>query len=178
MWKPSVNTEKKKADWGEILISLWYFLLTFYVLFHYILKTMQRLFITTVNTCESESEVAQSCPTFCDPMDCSLPGSSVHGIFQAIALEWIAISFSRGSSQPRDWTQVSCIVDRHFTIWATREVLILNPKNWRGREWQCHDRYKSLGLPFLFPLLSSLYQSCWVRTSIWWIKQKTEYLVC
>ena len=45
-----------------------------------------------------ESEVAQSCPTLCDPMDCSLPGFSVHGIFQARALEWIAISFSRGSS--------------------------------------------------------------------------------
>ena len=68
------------------------------------------------------SEVAQSCPTLCDPMDYSLPGSSVHGIFQAIVLEWIAISFSRGSSQPRDWTQVSRIVDRCFTIWATREV--------------------------------------------------------
>ena len=55
-------------------------------------------------------------------MDCSLPGSSVHGIFQAIVLEWIAISFSRGSSQLRDQTRVSRIVDRHFTIWATREV--------------------------------------------------------
>ena len=51
-----------------------------------------------------------------------LPGSSVHGIFQAIVLEWIAISFSRGSSQPRDQTWVSPIVDRRFTIWATREV--------------------------------------------------------
>ena len=49
-----------------------------------------------------------------DPMDCSLPSSSIHGIFQAIVLEWIAISFSRGSSQPRDRTQVSCIVDRRF----------------------------------------------------------------
>ena len=55
----------------------------------------------------SESEVTQSCPTCCNRMDCSLPGSSVHGIFQAIVLEWIAISFSRGSSQPRDWTWVS-----------------------------------------------------------------------
>ena len=55
-------------------------------------------------------------------MDCSLPGSSVHGIFQAIVLEWIAISFSRGSSLPRDQTQVSRIVDGCFTIWATREV--------------------------------------------------------
>ena len=68
------------------------------------------------------SSVAQSCPTLCNPVDCSLPGSSVHWIFQAIVLEWIAISFSRGSSQPRDWTQVSRIVDRRFTVWATREV--------------------------------------------------------
>ena len=45
------------------------------------------------------SEVAQSCPTLCDPMDCSLPGSSVHGIFEARVLEWVAISFSRGSTQ-------------------------------------------------------------------------------
>ena len=51
---------------------------------------------------KSESEVAQLCPTLCDPMDCSLPGSSVHGILQARILEWVAISFSRGSSQPRE----------------------------------------------------------------------------
>ena len=75
-----------------------------------------------IKDCESESEVAQLCLTFCDPMDCSLPGSSVHGTFQAIVLEWIAISFSRGSSWPRDWTQVSRIVDRRFTIRATKEV--------------------------------------------------------
>ena len=65
---------------------------------------------------EREREVAQSCPTLCDPMDCSLPGSSVHGISQAIVLEWIVISFSKGSSQPRDRTQVARIVDRHFTV--------------------------------------------------------------
>ena len=53
------------------------------------------------------SEVAQSCPTLCDPMDCSLRGSSVHGIFQARILEWVAISFSKRSSRPRDQTQVS-----------------------------------------------------------------------
>ena len=63
-----------------------------------------------------ESEVAQSCPTLCDPMDCSLPGSPVHRVFQAIELEWIAISFSSGSSRPRYRTQVSHIVDRRFTI--------------------------------------------------------------
>ena len=69
-----------------------------------------------------ESQVAQSCPTLCNPVDCSLPGSSVHAIFQARILEWVAVSFSRGSSQLRDQTQVSCIVGRHFTVWATREV--------------------------------------------------------
>ena len=68
------------------------------------------------------SEVAQSCPALCNPMDCSLPGSSVHGIFQATILEWIAISFSSGSSRHRLGTQVSRMVDRCFTIWATREV--------------------------------------------------------
>ena len=58
-------------------------------------------------------------------MDCSLPGSSVYGIFQARVLEWIAISFSRGSSRPRDRTQVSHIVGTRFTVWATREILYL-----------------------------------------------------
>ena len=64
------------------------------------------------------SEVTQLCPTLCDPMDCSLSGSSVHGIFQARVLEWITISFSRGSSWPRNQTPVSCITGRRFTIWA------------------------------------------------------------
>ena len=62
--------------------------------------------------------------TLCDPVDCSLQGSSVHGIFQARVLEWVAISFSRElpnpGIEPRDRTQVSHIVDRGFTIWATR----------------------------------------------------------
>ena len=71
------------------------------------------------------SEVSQSCPTLCDPMDCSLPGSSLHGILQARVLEWVAISFSRGSSQSRDWTLVSCIPGRHFNLWATRVVRVL-----------------------------------------------------
>ena len=65
------------------------------------------------------SEVAQLCLTLYDPMDSSLPGSAIHGIFQARILEWAAISFSRGSSQPRYRTCVSCIADRHFTVWAT-----------------------------------------------------------
>ena len=68
---------------------------------------------------KSESEVAQSCLTLSDPMDCSLQGSSIHGIFQARVLEWIAISFSRESSRLRDWTWVSCMQTGAFTIWAT-----------------------------------------------------------
>ena len=58
----------------------------------------------------------------CDPMDYSLQGSSVHRIYQARILEWLAISFSRGSSQPRDWTWVSCIAGRLLTGWVRREV--------------------------------------------------------
>ena len=69
-----------------------------------------------------QSEVAQSRPTLCDPMDCSLPGFSIHGILQARILEWVAISFSRRSSWPRDWTRIFRIAGRCFTVWATREV--------------------------------------------------------
>ena len=67
---------------------------------------------------------APSCPTLCDPMDSSLPGSTIHGIFQARILEWAAISFSRVSSQPRDRTWVSSIADRRFTVWATKNLQI------------------------------------------------------
>ena len=67
--------------------------------------------------------VAQPCPASCDPMDCSLQGSSVHGILQAGIPEWVAIPFSRGPSQPRDQTQVCLIAGRFFTVWATREAL-------------------------------------------------------
>ena len=67
------------------------------------------------------SEVSQLCPTLCNPMDCNLPGSTVHGILQARILEWLAISFSRRSLRPRDCTRVSRVVGRRFTIWATRE---------------------------------------------------------
>ena len=102
----------------------------------------------------TQSEVAQSCLTLRDPMDCSLPGSSVHGIFQAIVLERIPISFSRGSSRPRNRTQVFHIVDRRFTIWATREVLPSHPSDacW----WGCSLDWESSPLNFFkkkFPFL-------------------------
>ena len=79
------------------------------------------LLTTAVNISEW-SEVIQSCPTLCNPMGCSLPGSSVHGIFQARILEWVAISFCRESSWSRGRTWVSHIVGRRFTIWATRQA--------------------------------------------------------
>ena len=65
----------------------------------------------------------QSCPTLCDPIDGSPPGSPVPGILQARTLEWIARPSSRGSSGPGDRTPVSCIADRFFTNLATREAL-------------------------------------------------------
>ena len=65
-------------------------------------------------------KVAQSCPTLCDPMD-----YMVHGILQARILEWVAFPFSRGSSQPNDRTQVSCITGGFFTSWATREPPVI-----------------------------------------------------
>ena len=70
----------------------------------------------------SEVLVSHSCLTLCSPMDCSPSGSSVHGIFQARILGWVAISFSWGSSPPRDWTRVFCTAGRFFTDWATREA--------------------------------------------------------
>ena len=65
--------------------------------------------------------VTQLCPVFCDLMGYSLPGSSVNGILQARILEWVAILFSKGSSQPRYQTQVSCMAGIFFNIWATTE---------------------------------------------------------
>ena len=69
--------------------------------------------------------VSKSCLTLCDSMDCSPPGFSVHRIPQARILEWVAISFSRGSSWPRDWTCFSCIAGRFFTAEPPR-----NPMGW------------------------------------------------
>ena len=65
--------------------------------------------VTVCDFCLLCTKSLQSCLTLCDPMDCSPPGSSVHGILQVKILEWVAMSSSRGSSPPRDWTQVYCI---------------------------------------------------------------------
>ena len=73
--------------------------------------------------------LAQSCLTLCDPMDCSPPGSSVHGIVQARILQWVAIPCFRGSSWPSDRSLVSCMTGRFLIVWATRG-------SWRTRIFQ------------------------------------------
>ena len=82
--------------------------------------------------------VTQSCPTLCNPMVCSPPGSSVHWILQARILEWVAIPFSKRSSQPRDRTQVSCIAGRFFTVLANgvmvQMLLLLGQRDKTGIE--------------------------------------------
>ena len=95
-------------------------------------------------------QLLQLCPTLCDPLDCSLPGSSVPGISQARILEWSAMPFSRGSSQPRDQTRVSCLADRFFTHWAKDLasiiplciMLFLFFK--RKDIWACHFQFGSI----------------------------------
>ena len=88
--------------------------------------------------------VSQLSPNICDPMDCSPPGSHVHGILQARILEWVGMPSSRWSSQPRDQTQVFCIASGFFTIWATRDALgfiVIAMKLWVSsvcRSGACH----------------------------------------
>ena len=85
---------------------------------------------------KSESEVAQSCPTLCDPMDCSLPGSSVHGIFQARVLEWGAIAFSSVCLYPFKYLQATLHLHRSVEVTSCTDA-------WsRGRE--CPRRERSL----------------------------------
>ena len=83
------------------------------------------------------SSVSQSCPILCNPMDCSPPGSSVHGILQARILEWIVIPFSRGISKPRDQTLVSCITGRFLTILDTGKSSFINTyyEKWNSTYW-------------------------------------------
>ena len=105
-----------------------------------------------------------------NPIDCSLPGSSVHGILQARILEWFAISFSRGSSGPRNQTRVSCIVSRVFTDWTTREVW-LNEFNFAVHSqkltinviWGINTNYLGI-IMYAFPTLFisfHLYRNLW-----------------
>ena len=91
---PSIGSHRVRHDWSDLAAAASYVLML----------------------------VTQLCSILCDPIDCNPPGFCVHGILQTRILEWVDIPFSKGSSQPTDWTQVSCIAGRFFTIWATRET--------------------------------------------------------
>ena len=110
------------------------FLLPFAPILYILVKILLYLQLLCIH--KVKVELLSCVQLFVIPWTVSLPGSSISGIVQAIVLEWVAISFSRGSSWPRDQTQVSHIVDRRFTIWATR---VPHPQ---------------IGLLFTWPLLS------------------------
>ena len=103
----------------------------------------------------------QSCPTLHDVLHCSPPGSSVHGILQARILEWVAITNSRGSSKPRDWTWVSCIAGGFITNWATREDFvsqvnsIYNSRLLR-KYWYNFDEFEIVNLGFVARICSPI----------------------
>ena len=102
------------------------------------------------------SEASQSCLTLCDPITGACPGSSILGIFQARILEWVATCFSRGSSQPRDRTRVSCISGRRFTLWATREAHICCI---HSSIYICQSQSPSSSLSPISPLVSKCLSS-------------------
>ena len=116
-------------------------------------------------SCESEVLVAQSCLTLCDPMDCSPPGSFVHGILQMRIQEWVVISYSRRSSWPRDQTQVSWIAGRFFPVWATRErlrILVGNPHLPYLKSISSRKKAKPLGEKSVFNQLEFVW-SCQIK---------------
>ena len=131
---------------------------------------------------------AQSCPTLCDPVGCSPPGSSVHGISQARILEWVAIFFSRGSSRPRDRpyiSYVSCIANRIFTTalpgkstrvwWRTLIFQQLFAKGllpWKTNAWAKYNIWKVKPYqgrlwprPGSWAQMNSLRKAAWARLS-------------
>ena len=127
-------------------------------------------------------EVTQSCPTLCDPMDCSLPGFFIHWIFQARVLEWIATSFSRGSSWPRDWTGVSRVTGRFLNVWAPRKSTACHCRRLGFSPWIRKVPWRSAWQPIaaLFPG-ESRGQRSWravvqrVAKSRTWLKQRSTH---
>ena len=113
--------------------------------------------------------VTQLCPTLCDPMDCSPPGSSVHGIFQARILEQVAIPFSRGSSQPRDQTQVCSIASNSLSSEPRRNMLRhklikLTKIKYKEKDWNQQENFPGGTLNKNLPAT----QGMWVhRAQIW-----------
>ena len=111
--------------------------------------------------------VVRSCPTLCDPVECSPPGSSVPGISQTRILKWVAITFPRGSSRPRDQTRVSHVAGRVFTIWASEQTLPVGKKR---SKLKCLSHTTShLYLEPQTDIIKVLFDASWQsrRTYIW-----------
>ena len=112
-------------------------------------RSLSPTFITFLKWSEVKVKVARSCRTLCDPMN-----HTVHGIFQARILEWVAFPFSRGSSQPKDQIRVSHIASRLFTSWATKSLLAV-PET-RVRSLGCEDPLEEgNGNPFQYSCLEN-----------------------
>ena len=135
---------------------------------------------------KSESVSSSVVPTLCDPVNCSPPGSSVQGIFQARILEWVAISFSRGFSRPRDWTQVSCTAGRVFIDSATRETQIYTSelmKSWLDWQTECSSLLpgfwviRSLLFPCRYGRIGAEFRRDSTKNWIWNKKSQMEVLV-
>ena len=104
------------------------------------------------------ANLLQLCLTVCDPGDCSLPGSSVHGILQARILEWVAIPFSRGFSRARDQTRISCIADRFFTEPSGKPIVVGAPNTMAplGRDFRFKVQQSKSACPRWLPQKDSL----------------------
>ena len=104
--------------------------------------------------------IAQSCLTLCDPMDCSQPAPLSMEIAKARILEWVAIPFYKGSSYPSNWTRVSCIAGRFFTVWETREALL-------AMMWLCNVLER--GLFWWLEIFHGKHRACCLACSICFI---------
>ena len=123
--------------------------------------------------------VIRSCPTLCNSVDCSPPGSSARGILQARILEWVAIPFPKGSSWPREWTWVSCTAGRFPITWATREAPTVEQPRRNHLEIKffrsCHSWY------LLFSVISPLWLSStksWEDVSVLPVKFIKSCICC
>ena len=126
--------------------------------------------------------VSQLCLTLCDPMECSPPGFSVHGILQASIPQWVAIPFSKGSSWPWDWTWVCLIAGRSFTIWDSREtfsgdILVIYTRSLPILLFTIHKNFPSREAMFDNPGLLTV-RSKWPKGWLSYRKKLTQKLWC
>ena len=173
----------EKREYGEpdITYSEWVYLLFPMFITCFPLKLRPIINHSPASCCW----VSKSCLTLFYPMDCSPLSSSVHGISQARILEWVAISFSRGSSWPRDWTHVSCIAGRFFTSKPPgKPILLLLTNIWMF--WALTIRQEDLALSLRWSLLSPQHaplritvvkQGCSSSPFFQWEPQSTVVLI-